>query len=166
MKARTCSIHVWISNDKGEKACYSLKPLPPDQFGQAAAAFRLTKLNCDPAPIYAVYVRLEGAVVCTCAQFHMTAKCKHSSALVASGVLPVGLLATLRDRTQLLNHAEAEVLRVTEAAVEERQLHDHDCEWRANRIADLNEQIERLEAELEARKPKPRRRRAPAKVAA
>ena len=64
----------------------------------------------------------------------------------------------LRDRTQLLNRAEAEALRLAEAAVEERKVYEQDAEWCASRLADLNEQIERLEAELEARKPKARRR--------
>ena len=179
MKARTCFVQVWIANDKGEKACYSLRPLPSAELlGDSVAGFFLTKLDCDPAPVYAVLVAFDGAVSCNCPQHNLKAGCKHASALSASAVLPVGLLSVLQSRTKLLNQAEAEVLRVTEAAVEERQLHDHDCDWRSDRIADYEElvdrlnardaaqreEIERLEADLAARQPKKRGR--PRKVAA
>ena len=48
MKPRTCNILISICNDKGEHACYSLRPLPPDELGEGVAGFYLTKLNCDP----------------------------------------------------------------------------------------------------------------------
>jgi hypothetical protein len=165
MKARTCFVQVWISNDKGENACYSLRPVPSEELlGSSVAGFFLTNLSSDQTPVYAVLVAFNGTVTCNCCQFTLHARCKHADALVAADVLPVGLIDALRGRTELLNHAEAEVLRLADAANEERQLHDHDCEWRSNRIADLNEQLERLEAELEARQPKKRGR--PRKVAA
>jgi hypothetical protein len=165
MKARTCFVQVWISNDKGEKACYSLRPVPSEELlGSSVAGFFLTNLSSDQSPVYAVLVAFDGLVSCNCCQFTLHAKCKHAEALVAAAVLPVGVLAVLQERTKLLNRAEAEVLRVAADAMEERQLHDHDSDWRANRIADLNEQVERLEAEIEARQPKKRGR--PCKVAA
>ena len=158
MKPRTCNILISICNDKGEHACYSLRPLPPDELGEGVAGFYLTKLNCDPAPVYAVIAQADGSVACNCPQYRFGSGCKHAKALTAAAVLPVGLLAVLRDRTQLLNRAEAEALRLAEAAVEERKVYEQDAESHASRLADLNEQIERLEAELEARKPKARRR--------
>jgi hypothetical protein len=142
---------VWISNDKGEKACYSLRPLPSDELGASAAGFFLAKLS-DEAPVYAVRVEVDGAVSCNCPQFKTAGACKHAEALVASSVLPVGLLFVLKSRNRLLNHAEAEILRVTEAAVEERQLHDHDCDWRSDRIADFSELVDRLNARDEAQR--------------
>ena len=152
MKARTCFVQIWIANDKGEKACYSLRTMPSDELGESAAGFFLTKLGCDPAPVYAVRVDVEGLVVCNCPEGTKTGKCKHADSLVASAVLPVGLLYVLKSRNRLINHAEAEVLRLADAANEERQLHDHDSQWRADRIADLSELVDRLNAREEAQR--------------
>ena len=170
-----------IVNDKGADACYSLRPLPPAELGASVAAFRLVKVtDVEVQPVYVVRLSIDGQAACNCPQNHFGGSCKHADALIASGVLPCSLLAKLIDQTRLLDEtaekltdvsaraqkAEAETLHLTEAAAEERRLHDHDCEWRANRIADMNEEIDRLEAEILRHQPKPRRRRAAVKEAA
>ena len=122
MKPRTCVIHAWIANDKGEKAVYSLRPLPPAELAEAAAGFFLTNLSRDPSPVYAVTVEIGGIVCCNCPQHNRAGQCKHGDALLAAGVLPSALLAALRNRTKLLDEAEA-MLKESEdklAAVSER----------------------------------------------
>jgi hypothetical protein len=112
MRPRSCFVQVWISNDKGEKACYSLRPLPAEELGQSAAGFFLTKITSKDSPVYAVRVEVNGVVSCNCPQYNMTWACKHSDALVASGVLPCNLLSLLRCRTLALDFAEANVQRL------------------------------------------------------
>jgi|SRR5665213_1395729 len=113
MRPRSCFVQMWISNDKGEKACYSLRPLPSDELGQSAAGFFLTKLldRSVPSPVYAVRVEVGGMVSCNCPQFGIANQCKHADSLVASGVLPVGLLAVLQSRTKVLDEVEVDAKR-------------------------------------------------------
>jgi hypothetical protein len=161
MRPRSCFVQVWISNDKGEKACYSLRPLPAEELGQSAAGFFLTKL-ADSSPVYAVRVEVNGVVSCNCPQYNMTWACKHSDALVASGVLPCNLLSLLRLRTKLVDKIEA------------------DAKKQAATVANLSETVERLTARADCLqqmvdeaqdeivrldKPKARRRVAQAKAA-
>jgi hypothetical protein len=128
MRPRSCFVQVWISNDKGEKACYSLRPLPAEELGQSAAGFFLTKITSKDSPVYAVRVEVNGVVSCNCPQYNMTWACKHSDALVASGVLPCNLLSLLRLRTKLVDKIEA------------------DAKKQAATVANLSETVERLTA--------------------
>lgn len=163
MKPRTCHVHVWISNDKGEKACYSLRPMPAEELGASAAGFFLTKLTGKDAPVYAVRVEVGGIVSCNCPQHATGGACKHADALVAAGVLPCGLLAVLRDRTKLLDGFEADakhqsnsVANLTAAVANLTQR----CECLQQMVDEAQDEILRLD------KPKPRRRRAAAPKAA
>ena len=113
MKPRTCTIRVWIANDAGKAACYSLKPLSRDDLGQSVAGFRLVKISADPAPVYAVRLAVDGQAVCNCPQHNRAGQCKHADALLAAGVLPAPLLGAIQAQSKLLVEAEA-MLKETE----------------------------------------------------
>ncbi len=171
MKPCSCVVHVWIANDKGEEAVYSCRPVPPAELAEAAAGFFLVK-HSDPSPVYAVTVGADGAVRCNCPHPSRTGACKHARALVAAAVLPAGLLAVLRQRSALLDEAEAflkdaeakqaaaeaEAQRLAEAAIEERIIHENDAQWRQEQIEELtgtvallHERAARLQVEVAAR---------------
>ncbi len=175
MKPRTCFLWLWIANDAGKTARYSVKPLPAAERALSVAAFRLVNLSKFPNPAYTVRLALDGQASCSCPQHQLAAACKHTDALVAAGVLPCALLGLLLERTKQLHASEAEAQRLAEAAIEEQTVHQHDAQWSAERIADLtaavhnlNERAARLQFEVAAYHaggPKRRRAARPAKAA-
>ena len=110
MKPRTCFVRVWIATDAGAAYRYSVRSLPAAELSQVAVAgFRLVNLSRDPSPEYRVRLLDGGEAVCNCRQFDSAGACKHADALVAAGLLPSAILGVLRQRTKLLDEAEAEL---------------------------------------------------------
>ncbi len=176
MKPRTCFVWVWIANDAGKAARYSLRPLPAAELAQSVAAFRLANLSQDPSPVYTVRLAVDGQTSCSCPRHARAGACKHADALTAAGVLPAAVvaeIAVLQQRTKLLDAAEAECRRLADCAMEERTAHQHDAQWSAERIADLTETVgnlaeraARLQTEVAARQAAPPKRSRRVKQAA
>ena len=110
MKPRTCFLWLWIANDAGRAARYSVRPLTPCELSPLAlAGFRLVNLSRDPSPEYRVRLLDAGEVACNCRQFDSAGACKHGDALTAAGLLPCALVGLLQQRTKLLDAAEAKL---------------------------------------------------------
>ena len=108
MNPRTFSLRLRITNDKGETAYYTVRPVAPPDLGAAVAGFLLTNFTKNPSPLYLVTLAADGQTSCSCPQFGFAQRCKHADTLTAAGVLPSAVISVLQDRTQALAAAEAE----------------------------------------------------------
>ncbi len=177
MKPRTCFLWLWIANDAGQSARYTVKPLSAAERALSVAAFRLVNQSVFPNPAYTVRLAVDGQVSCSCPQHSFGLSCKHADALVAAGLLPsqlVGLLSArdklIDEATAMLQASEAECQRLAELHMSERTVYEHDAKFDQERIddltatvANLNDQVARLKAEAAAR-PVRRPRRDPLKL--
>jgi hypothetical protein len=113
MKPRKCNLRLVIDN--GVNRFYCVRPLAaadlPTPF---VAGFHLREMTQPNHPVYLVRLAADGAVNCSCPQWQGGAeKCKHADALVAAGMLPVGLVQLIAERTRLLDQAEAKLAEAT-----------------------------------------------------
>jgi hypothetical protein len=124
----TCVVRLTIDTGASRKA-YDVRPMAPVA-APFVCGFRLVNLTDEPRPTYFVRLPLDGKAVCNCRSWQATSSCKHCNALAAAGFFPDQLLL-------LLQQAQAELQRITDAATTEQMVYQHDSREAQDKIADL-----------------------------